>query len=53
MRSFNEYDYFFVGKDVNGGGGLALFWRRDWMVKILSFFLGHIDTRILLNDNTS
>ncbi|KAK9902995.1 hypothetical protein M0R45_001338 [Rubus argutus] len=39
--------------DVNGGGGLVLLWRRDWTVKILSSSLGHIDSRISLNDNTS
>lgn len=52
MRSFGEYDHFSVGRDVNGGGGLVLLWRRDWAVKILSSSLGHIDSRISLNDNT-
>ena len=40
------YDQMFVVSKINQGGGLALLWRSDFDVKVVSSSLNHIDAVI-------
>ena len=41
-----QYPNLFVVPRVNTGGGLALFWKRDFDVDVQSFSVNHIDAII-------
>lgn len=41
-----QYPNLFVVPRVNTGGGLALYWKRDFDVDVQSFSVNHIDTII-------